>query len=274
MSLPHRRYFQILVVSAAALVACSGSYLVSQNEGGTGASVDAGSDAPLVVSPDASSDAARVSICTGNFLLCDDFDDTSVPPSARWSSISTAAGSFDFDDTTFVSPGRSLRLRLSPSADSQRSSLAKDIDLPTGDFRVSFDVRVDLPPSGSFDELCPMEILFQPLPPGVREQNLYLCLLGNTYGFDAFRSFTDGGNSNTNGPVGGALGVFNRVILTVRGSSASFTASLAVGGGAPLTHTLPWERPTKMALKLGAPYTAAAKIAGTLRFDNVLVEAL
>ena len=286
VSSSNARFHRALVASALALVACSGTYVLSQDAGVradassdaspevVSAPPDAGSDAPIVTVPDASPDAPPASICTGKFLFCDDFDDASVPPALRWSSITTAAGSFDYDDTTFVSPGHSLRLQLNPNADSQKSSLSKDIDVPSGDFRVSFDVRVDFPPSGSFSEIDPMEILLQPLPAGVREQGLYLTLYPEGPRFEAFRSFSDGGKSNTNGPVGGALGVFNRVVLTVRGSSASFTASLAVGGGAPLTHTLPWERPTKMALKLGAPYTSAAKIAGTLRFDNVLVEEL
>ena len=269
-------------------MACSGTYLVPTEDGGspptdalappsaTGGPLDASAEArppdgPIVDA--APPDAAR-SPCATPSLFCDDFDEVGGGPGAKWSSTDTTAGAFDFDETAFVSPRRAVRVQVVPGQGSRSSSLAKHIDVPpTGNLRISFDARFDRPP-GPFGEIDPLVITFLPLAPGNKMQLFAVATYRETENFELFQEFTRGGSSHSDTPLVVSYGKYQHYDIVLRSSGGNVTATLTIDGQAPATLSLAASPVTKITLSIGAPHTFNADTTATLRFDNVRVEPL
>ena len=262
-------------------IACSGSYLGALTDAGPdvpdtspvptpSAPVEAGSDAKPA---DATIDAGPVSPCAAKSLFCDDFDDRAVPFGAPWSGTESAAGPFDYDETTFVSPGRALRLRLAPSMGTSGSSLRKDLDVPAAGFRLSFEFRMDRSGPRSFDEIDPFFVRITPSASGT--QQIALAIYGESMQLETYRGLPDGGTGRGASTVVGSLeGSFHSIRLTVRGANGMATSTLEIDGTVRATESFPAQVPTKAAIYVGSPYVASVATMTTLRIDNVLVEAL
>lgn len=281
---PSRSIVRSGTFATLALVACSGSYVAAQIDAGSGVAdaavvpispVDAGWDGATIVPVGDASDAAPAPpFCTGRELFCDSFDEGGVPPTERWSYGKSAAGPLDYDDTTFVSPSRSLRVRIEPDAGERSSLIGKDLDIPSGNARISFDIRLDRP-MGTFGEIDPVTIIFGPNPSGVSFQVFGLVVLPTESRLEVYRSFADGGSVGGSSPVGiGTLGAFHRAVFTLRSFGGQVSCSLSIDGQTAVMQSVTAEPIRRISLEVGAPYTSNANIAATIRFDNVLVEPL
>lgn len=223
---------------------------------------------------DGAMDAAPKSPCAKPSLFCDDFDDVTSSFEARWA-VATGAGAFDYDDSTFVSPGRALRLRIPPGATRRASSLTKELDVPTGSFRATFSLRVDLPDTGTFEEIDPVLLQLSPVAAGVKSQTFALAIYANKTDLEAYRESTDGGFQFTSSAAGAPLGTsYHRVVLTVRSAMGTATCTLEIDGSTAATERFPAPVVTKMALSIGAPIAVNVANQPTLRFDDVWVESL
>lgn len=289
MGFSSSRLDRVGALAGLALVACSGSYLASNVDAG---SVDAAPPSTASAPPpadagpatlladattgaDAPLDARPRSPCASTQLFCDDFDEVGIPPAGKWSFTETAAGTFDHDETNFVSPGRSVRLQVVPGSGERSSSLSKNIDLPSGNFHVAFDLRLESPSAGTYQEIDPFVVLLTPQPAGVSLQLFSLAGYMDDLRFETYRKFGDGGSVGSGTSVNGmTLGVFHHVDLTVRSQTGQVIGALAIDGQTPVVQTFSSGPPTKAVVQIGAPYTSNANVTATLRFDNVLVEGL
>lgn len=283
-SLSVRRIVRVVALTTTALVACSGSYLVSQGDAGpTG--VDAGpvptttatspQDAARPQPDSAIADAAPPSPCLGSSLFCDDFDDPTQTLNGRWMSVNSAAGTFDYDDTTFVSPGRALRLRLTPVAGTSSASISKDLDVPSGSFRVTLELRFDLPEAGTFGEIDPLTVRIAPFATGVRSQQIALAMYSSAIQLETYRGLMDGGTATSSSRVDASLGgTYHPVSLTVRSANGQATCTLEIDAKVVATETFPAPVLNRMSFSVGAPYVSDINAPLPLRFDNVKVEAL
>lgn len=277
------------VVSVAWLVACSGAFSAASLDGGTNEPRDAEAEprdtsiletstpdaAPNDAGADVVADARRPSPCVGQRLFCDDFEDTTKKVGARWDTVREEVGTFDLDPTEVVSGERALRLRLAPGSGTRSSDLAKAIDLPSPNVRVTFDLSVDLAPDLTSQLI---ELLFvepQPYPSGVNFQAFEI-IVGGAAGprLEAYRSFTDGGALADSVPVMLASRRYVRGVMELRHAQGNLTAQLSLDGQVVGTRTFATPAPTRVLLRIGAPYTRSVTTPGTVRFDDVFVEAL
>lgn len=275
------RALRVSALAAFVLAACSGSYLGSTGDGGTGPNDAAVPGDTLTIAPpdappglaDAGADAPvppPASPCVGTSLFCDDFD-RDAALDARWT-VRTAAGPVELDEALAVSPPRAVKVQIVPGAGNRNSGIERAIDV-SGNVRVTADVRVDFA-NGSFGEIDPLIVGVGPSAAGVDYQVFAIAIYPDRVQFEAYRSYVDGANYVSSEPVGARDGVFHKISIAFRSSSTSTAATLAIDGVDVSTRTLETEAPRTLYLQLGAPYTNAADMAATIRVDNVVVDKL
>ena len=270
------------------IVACSGSYLGSTQDAGSPVPADANAPPADVTSfvptsdsapppsdagSDATVDTGPPSPCLRANLFCDDFDDGDGSIGAKWSSVQTAAGPFDLDESMPITRPRALRLQMTAGGGNRSSSLTKTIDV-SGDVKISLDARVDLPSSGSFVEMDPLIIGVSPPSAGVNYQVFGIAIYPDSVQFEAYRSFTDGGSAVSTERIDAGDGAYHRITVTLRSAGGTTNATLEVDGVVASTRSLATETPRTLSLQVGAPYTNNANFTPTIRVDNVIVERL
>lgn len=226
---------------------------------------DAGLDAPV--------DVLRPSPCVGPKLFCDDFEDKSNPLGVRWDETRQNAGTFQLEGAQVVSGTGALRLGLTPGMGARSSDLMKVIELPSPNVRVSFDVALDLA-DGSFGLVEPIFVEPQPFPAGVSFQVFEIVVDRDGPHFEAYRAFTDGGASTNRSPVTIAARRYAHGEIELRYANGTLTAQMKVDGQMGPSQSFVTPQPTRIVLRVGAPYTRDFSGSGTIRFDDVVVEAL
>jgi hypothetical protein len=226
---------------------------------------DAGLDAPV--------DVLRPSPCVGPKLFCDDFEDKSNPLGVRWDEARQSAGTFQLEGAQVVSGTGALRLGLTPGMGARSSDLKKVIDVPTPNVRVSFDVALDLA-DGSFGLVEPIFVEPQPFPAGVSFQVFEIVVDRDGPHFEAYRALSDGGATANRSPLTIAPRKYAHGELELRHANGTLTAQMKIDGQMGLPQSFVTPQPTRIVLRVGAPYTRDVSGAGTIRFDDVVVEAL
>ncbi len=167
-----------------------------------------------------------------------------------------------------------VRVQVVPGQGYRSASLTKHIDVPpTGNFRISLDVRLDRP-SGPYAEIDPLLLTFLPLGPGVRVQHFAIATFPNASRFEGFRALADGGAALSELPIILSYGRFQHYDIAVRSSGGNVTATLMVDGQGLTMRSLPASPVTSVTLSIGAPYTFDVDTMATLRFDNIRIEPL
>lgn len=226
---------------------------------------DAGLDAP--------GDVLRPSPCVGPKLFCDDFEDKSNPLGVRWDEARQNVGTFQLEGTEVVSGTGALRLGLTPGMGARSSDLMKVIELRTPNVRVSFDVALDLA-DGSFGLVEPIFVEPQPFPAGVSFQVFEIVVDRDGPHFEAYRAFSDGGSTASRSPLTIAARKYVHGELELRHSNGTLTAQMKIDGQMGPSQSFVTPSPTRIVLRVGAPYTRDFTGSGTIRFDGVVVEAL
>lgn len=226
---------------------------------------DAGLDAP--------GDALRPSPCVGPKLFCDDFEDKSNPLGIRWDEMRQTAGTFQLEGAEVVSGTGALRLGLTPGMGARASDLMKAIELRAPNVRVSFHVALDLP-DGSFGIVEPVFVEPQPYPAGVSFQAFQVVVDPGGPRLEAYRAFADGGDSVGRAPLTFAPRRYAHGELELRHANGTLTAQMKVDGQMGPSQAFVTPPPTRIVLRVGAPYTRDVSTNGTIRFDDVVVEAL
>ncbi len=248
----------------------------------TVAPADPTSSSPGVDPPSPSRDAGAEaeamamgtpSPCQRTNLFCDDFDDGDGSIGTKWSAVTTSAGPFDLDETLLVSPPRALRLRTTTGAGVRGSALKQFLNIAS-DVKISLDVRVDIPSTGSFEAIAPLIVGVSPASQGLAFQSFTLLLHPEGGAFEAYRSFTDGGSASSSERMSFSYGVYHRITVTLRSAGGTTTAVAAVDGVIASTRTLQTETPRSLGVEVGASYTRDVNLAATIRVDNVIVERL
>ncbi|NOU31903.1 MAG: hypothetical protein HOO96_28700 [Polyangiaceae bacterium] len=225
---------------------------------------------------DAGIDAGPRGPCVADAgLFCDDFDDPRVGLGDGWAlSEITPVATRSHDSELFVSAPRAARFDV--VAGSGASFLGRAITLPSPDFRVSFDVRIDVVAPGTFVEVDIFHLSVMPYAADTKQQVFVLAGLPDHLEWGAQRRFGDAGKaySATTIPLF-SLGAWHRCVVTTSRSDAGggVTAYLSVDDQLPIPATIDFApAPTGASIEIGAPYVDNASAKFAARFDNVRVE--
>lgn len=203
-------------------------------------------------------------------LFCDDFDDG--PLGARWVFQEATGGPLSLDTAAFVSPPKSFRVELMPSAGVKSSLLHQDINIPGKTHAVlEFDLRVDRVGTQTYKEIDYGALAFAPPPPNMKSQGLAIVDTPGSIRFQYYRERSGGGYDYDNKPLALPIGTWAHVVLAVHmtGPTGVISINSVEMGSFPLqTSTL-----TAASFEMGSTWMEGNTTSNTIHVDNVTFDA-